>query len=59
MRVGQPGVQRRQADLGAVAEQQEYESNIEERRVETRRALDSSVQTMPSRPSPMTGRAAR
>ena len=34
MRIGQPGMQRRQPDLGAVAEQQEDESKIEQRRIE-------------------------
>ncbi len=34
MRVGQPGMQRREADLGPVAEKQEYESDIEKSRVE-------------------------
>ncbi len=37
MRVGQPGVQRRQADFGAVAEQQEHESDIEQGGIELRR----------------------
>jgi hypothetical protein len=32
--VGQPGVQRRQTDLGTVAEQKEYERDIEQCRVE-------------------------
>ena len=32
MGVRQPGVQRRQADLGAVAEQQEHEGEVEQRR---------------------------
>ena len=59
MRVGQPGMQRREADLGAVAEQQEDEGDVEQRRVELRGMLrSSSVQTMPSWPSPTTGRAA-
>ena len=40
MSVGQPGMQRREADLCAIAEKQEYESNIEKCRVEIRRALD-------------------
>ena len=40
MRVGQPRVQRRQADLGPVAENQEYESDVEKGRVEIRRMLD-------------------
>ena len=34
MGVGQPGVQRREADLGPVAEKQEYEGDIEQGRVE-------------------------
>ena len=59
MGVGQPGVQRRQADLGAVAEQQEDEGEVEQRRIEAaRRASTSTVQTMASRPSPTTGCAA-
>ena len=59
MGVGQPGVQRRQADLGAIAQQQEDEGEIEQRRVELRRhASISTVQTMPCMPSPITGRAA-
>ena len=40
VRVRQPGMQRREADFGAVAEKQEYEGNIEKGRVEIRRALD-------------------
>ena len=40
MGVGQPGMQRRQADLGAVAEQQEDEGDIEKRRIESAGALD-------------------
>ena len=32
--VGQPGMQRRQPDLGAVAEQQEHEGDVEQRRIE-------------------------
>ena len=38
--IGQPGVQRREADLGAVAEHQEDEGDVEERRVEVGGALD-------------------
>ncbi len=34
MRVGQPGVQRGEADLGAVAEQQKDERDVEQRRIE-------------------------
>ncbi len=37
MGVGQPGMQRRQPDLGAVADQQEDESEVQQRRVELRR----------------------
>ena len=40
MRIRQPGVQRRQSDLGAVAKQQEHEGDIEQRRIEGVRALD-------------------
>ena len=40
MRVGQPGMQRREADLRSVAEKQEYEGDIEQGRVEFRRMLD-------------------
>ena len=40
MRVGQPGVQRREADLGAVAEQQEHEGDVEQRGIELRRVRD-------------------
>ena len=40
MRVGQPGMQRREADLGAVAEKQEDEGDIEQGRVELRGMLD-------------------
>ena len=38
--VGQPGMQRRQPDLGAVAEQQEHEGDVEQRRIELRRVRD-------------------
>ena len=34
MGVGQPGVQRREAHFGAIAEQQEHEGDVEQRRVE-------------------------
>ena len=34
MRVGQPGMERRQPDLGAVADQQEDEGEVEQRRIE-------------------------
>ena len=37
MGVGQPGMQREQADLGAVAEQQEDEGQVEHRRLQRRR----------------------
>ena len=40
MGVGQPGMQRRQPDLGAVAEQQEHEGDVEEGRIELGDALD-------------------
>ena len=40
VRVGQPGMQRREADLGAVAEQQKDEGDIEQRRVEGAGAAD-------------------
>ena len=46
MGVGQPGVQRREPNLGAVAEQQEYEGNVEERRIEPRRVLDEAVEQL-------------
>ena len=36
MRVGEPRVQRREADLGAVTQQQEHEGEIEQRRIEGR-----------------------
>ena len=42
MRVGQPGVQRRQAHLGAVAEKQEDEGDVEQSRIELRRMLDQN-----------------
>ena len=48
MRVGQPGVQRREADLGAVAEQQEDEGDVEQRRIECAACAISIVQTMAS-----------
>jgi hydrogenase-4 component F len=38
MRVGQPGMQRRQADLGTVTEQQENEGDVEQSRIELGRA---------------------
>ena len=38
--VGQPGVQRREADLGSVTEKQEDESDIEQGSVKLRRMLD-------------------
>ena len=59
MGVGQPGMQRREADLGAVAEQQENEGDVQaapDRR--RRRARSASVHTMASMPSPITGWAA-
>ncbi len=40
MGIGQPGVQRRKPDLGAVAEQQEHEGDVEQRWVEGPRARD-------------------
>ena len=40
MRVGQPCMQRRKADLGAVAEQQEHEGDIEQCGIESRRVRD-------------------
>ena len=46
MRVGQPGVQRCEADLGAVAEQQEHEGDIEQRRIETCGVLYQYCQMM-------------
>ncbi len=45
MGIGQPGVQRRQADLGAVAEQQEDEGDVEQRRIEVRGAARSARST--------------
>ena len=42
MRVRKPGVQRRQADLGAIAEQEENEGDIEQRRIERGGALDQN-----------------
>ena len=39
VRVGKPGVQRCQADLGAVPQQQEHERQVEQRRVEGRGPL--------------------
>ncbi len=42
MRVGQPGVQRRQAHLGAVAEKQEDEGDVEQSGIEFRRMLDQN-----------------
>ena len=36
MRIRQPGVQRRQADLGAVSQQEEDEGGVEKRRIEAR-----------------------
>ena len=59
MRVRQPGMQRRKADLGAVAEQQEDEGDVEQRRIEAaRRCSTSTVHTIASSPSPTTGCAA-
>ena len=58
MRVGQPGMQRRQADLGAVAEKQEHEGDIEQGRVEIAGALDQQRPDHGVLPSPTTGRAA-
>ena len=60
MGVGQPRVQRRQPDLGAVAEQQEDEGEVEQRRIE-RPGVRRSAPSTPSRrrPDPTTGRAAR
>ena len=40
MGVRQPGVQRRQADLGAIAQQQEDEGDVQQRRVEVARVGD-------------------
>ena len=40
MRVGQPGMQRREADFGPVAQEQEDERDIEQRGIEIRRVLD-------------------
>src|SRR5438128_3211989 len=40
MRIWQPGMQRREADLGAVAEKQEYERDVEKGRVEVCGVLD-------------------
>ena len=37
MGIGQPGMERRQPDLGAVARQQEDEGEVEHRRIEARR----------------------
>ena len=42
MRVGEPGVERREADLGAVADQQEYEGERQEPRIEARAAFCTS-----------------
>ena len=59
VRVGQPGMQRREADLGAIAEQQEHEGEIEQRTDRRRwHAPSTSVHTMELRPSPMAGWAA-
>ena len=40
MRVGQPGMQRRQPDLGAIAEQQEHEGEVQQRGIEVRDVRD-------------------
>ena len=40
MCIGQPGVQRREANLGAVTKQKENEGEVEKRRVEGRNMLD-------------------
>ena len=40
MGVGQPGMQRREADLGAITEQQEYEGDIEQCGIELGRMRD-------------------
>ena len=59
MGVRQPGVQRREADLGAVAEQQEDEGDVEQRRIELGGVLRPARSTPWRRaPSPITGRAA-
>ena len=50
MGVGQPGVQRRQPDLGAVAQHQEHEGQIELRRIEGR-ARARSARSRPSHPA--------
>ena len=42
VRVGQPGVHRREADLGAIAEQQEDEGDVQQGRVEVVRAGDQN-----------------
>ena len=42
MRVRKPGVQRRKADLGAVAEQEEDEGEVEQSRVERRHMRDQA-----------------
>ena len=43
MRVGQPGVQRREANLGAVAQQQEHEGKVEQCRIERAARLHQHV----------------
>ena len=58
MRVRQPGVQRREADFGAVAEQQKDEGDVEQAGSKAPARVTSTVHTMASRPSPTTGRAA-
>ena len=43
MRVRQPGMERRQADLGAIADQQEHEGERKQFRIEFRRVLPHQV----------------
>ena len=58
VRIGQPGVQRRQPDLGAVAQHQEHEGDVEQLGRKAAALATSAVHTMASWPSPSTGRAA-
>ena len=58
--VGQPGVERRQPDLGAVADQQKHEGERQQPRVEAAaRSCTSRSQAIAGRPSPSTSCAAR
>ena len=59
MGVGQPGMQREQADLGAVTQQQEHEGEIEHAPDANEAAWATrSVHTMALGPAPMAGSAA-